>query len=327
MRRGFTLIELLVAGVMASIVLGGVTTSLSQLGSAKSISRDRLDATSRADTALRTLRRDVISTLRRDDLFDTRLLIVDDTGRIGRMTVDRDELLLFNGNLRANKEIDFNGEGLEYETQFRIDGEEFDAVLWKRRDPILDDNPAGGGIATPIAEGLVSLQLEAYDGEAWYSQWDSDIDGLPQAVRITVAAIGDVADERSDPSLVHLRTVVPIDRVAPPADLFEEPEEEEEEVEEGDGELDLGGATGGDGESEDGSGGGGEAGGDGGAGGTGTGPSGGGSSGSGGSGGSGDSGGSGGAGGPGGISGGKGPTTITDPDGNVHEIPGTGGRP
>ncbi|MDP6602442.1 MAG: prepilin-type N-terminal cleavage/methylation domain-containing protein [Phycisphaerales bacterium] len=313
MRRGFTFIELLVAGVMASIVLGGVTTSLSQLGSAKLISRDRLDATSRADTALRTLRRDVISTLRRDDLFDTRLLIVDDTGRIGRTTVDRDELLLFNGTLRANKEIDFNGEGLEYETQFRIDGEELDAVLWKRRDPILDDNPAGGGMATPIAEGLVSLQLDAYDGEAWYAQWDSDIDGLPQAVRITVAAIGDVTDEHSDPSLVYLRTVVPIDRVAPPADLFEEPEEEEEEVEEGDGELDLGGATGGDGESEDGSGGAGEAGGDGAAGGSGSSSGGGSDSGgsggsgdSGGSGGSGDSGGSGGAGGPGGIGGGKG---------------------
>ena len=76
-RRGFTLIELMVAGIMASILLGGVTTSLSQLGSAKSISRHRLEAFSRCDTAIRTIRKDLISVLRRDDLFDTRILISD----------------------------------------------------------------------------------------------------------------------------------------------------------------------------------------------------------------------------------------------------------
>ena len=47
MRRCFTLIELLGASMMAVIVLGGITTSLSQLGSAKSISRQRLEAFSR----------------------------------------------------------------------------------------------------------------------------------------------------------------------------------------------------------------------------------------------------------------------------------------
>ena len=107
-RRGFTLLELLVAGVMASVVLGGVTMSLSQLGLSKSISRQRLDAYSRCDTALRTIRRDIISVLRRDDLFDTRLKITDDAGRFDGREVDRDEILLFNHSLRANKEIDFN---------------------------------------------------------------------------------------------------------------------------------------------------------------------------------------------------------------------------
>ena len=63
-RRGFTLIELMVAGMMATIVLGGVTTALSQLGSSKSISRQRLEAFARCDTALRTIRRDVITLLR-----------------------------------------------------------------------------------------------------------------------------------------------------------------------------------------------------------------------------------------------------------------------
>ncbi len=234
-RRGFTLLELLVAGVMASVVLGGVTMSLSQLGLSKSISRQRLDAYSRCDTALRTIRRDIISVLRRDDLFDTRLKITDDAGRFDGREVDRDEILLFNHSLRANKEIDFNGEGVEYETQFRIDDDDSGIVMWKRRDPILDDNPVGGGIATPLAKGIVSLQLEAYDGASWIPQWDSDELGIPYAIRITIAAIGSVEGDDLHPPFIELRTVVPLDRIMQPADLYEEIEEEEEETSGGGG--------------------------------------------------------------------------------------------
>jgi type II secretion system protein J len=226
-RRGFTLLELLVAGVMASVVLGSVTICLSQLGLSKSISRQRLDAYSRCDTALRTIRRDIISVLRRDDLFDTRLRIIDNSSNFEGRVVNRDELLLFNSSLRANKEIDFNGEGTEYETQFRIDDDGYDIVMWKRRDPILDDNPLGGGIATPLAKGIVSLQLEAYDGETWVPQWDSDELGIPHAIRITIIAIGSVVGDDLHPPLIELRTVVPLDRIMAPADLFEDTEEEE----------------------------------------------------------------------------------------------------
>jgi len=243
-RRGFTLLELLVAGVMTSVVLGGVTMSLSKLGLSKSISRQRLDAYSRCDTALRTIRRDIISVLRKDDLFDTRLRIIDESSHFEGREVARDELLLFNSSLRANKEIDFNGEGVEYETQYRIDDDGFDTVMWKRRDPILDDNPVGGGIATPLAKGIVSLQLEAYDGASWALQWDSDELGIPHAIRITIAAIGSVDGDDVNPSFIELRTVVPLDRIMPPADLFEEIEEVEDETA-GDGELGLGSEDGG----------------------------------------------------------------------------------
>lgn len=282
MRRGFTLLELMVAGAMATIVLGGITTCLSQLGTAKSVSRQRLDAFNRADAALRTLRRDVITVLRRDDLFDTRLLVNNDSGRWEGIEVQRDALLLFNGSLRANKEIDFNGEGIEYETQFRIEEDDVTAVLWKRRDPIVDDNPAGGGIATPLTEGIVSLMIEAYDGEQWLDQWDSDYDGIPHALRLSVAAAGTSRGEDTMSPLVMLRTVVPLDRVMPPADLFEDVEGEEDEDETGTG-LGAGGEEGGSGDD--------------------AGP---------------------GSGGPSQDSD-SGPDTITDPDGNVHEIPGTGG--
>lgn len=229
-RRGFTLIELTVAGVMATIVLGGITTALSQLGSAKSVSRQRLEAFSRCDTALRTLRKDIITTLRRGDLFETRLLISDGTNRFQGVTMDQDELLVFDGTLRANKEIDFNGEGIEYETQFRIEPSDISNALWKRRDAILDDNPVGGGMVIPIADGIIGLQIEAFDGDTWLPQWDSDILGIPEALRITVSSTGMLRpDERHAPK-VTLRTIVPLDRFRSPDDkllLIAQQQEEE----------------------------------------------------------------------------------------------------
>jgi type II secretion system protein J len=287
-RRGFTLIELMVAGMMAAILLGGVTTSLSQLGSAKSISRHRLEAFSRCDTALRTIRKDIISVLRRDDLFDTRILISDFTGRFDGQLVDQDELLVFNGNLRANKEIDFNGEGLEYETQFRLEDNEISSALWKRRDAILDDNPIGGGMAIPIAEGIISLQLEAFDGLSWFGQWDSDELGIPTAIRVTVSATGMQSLDDLHSPIITLRTIVPLDRFMAPADLYDLSEEDED----GDG-LNADGKTGDDDDDTGSSGGSG-----------------------GGSGGKGD-----GIGGGSIITNADGSLTITDPDGNVHEIP------
>jgi len=287
-RRGFTLLELMIAGVMAAIVLGGITVSLSQLGSAKAISRQRLDAFSKCDTALRTIRRDIIAVLRRDDLFDTRLWIIDDAAQFEGRDVDRDELLLFNNSLRANKEIDFNGEGVEYEAQYRIDDDELGVVLWKRRDPILDDNPVGGGVATPLAEGVVSLQLEAFDGANWLTQWDSDELGIPHAIRITISATGTVEGDDIYPPFVQLRTVVPLDRVMQPADLYDVVEDEEEGST-GSGDLDL---DGGDSDSSDGGAGGGSSGNSGGR--------------------TDDS---------SGTSSQNGTTIFTDPDGNVYEIP------
>ena len=208
----------MVAGMMATIVLGGITISLSQLGSAKAVSRQRLEAFSRCDTAIRTLRRDIITTLRRGDLFNTRLLISDATHRFQGEIVDQDELLVFDGSLRANKEIDFNGEGMEYETQFRIEPNDVSSALWKRRDAILDDNPIGGGMVTPIADGIIALQIEAFDGLSWFTQWDSDESGIPHAIRISVSSTGMKNANESHAPIVTLRTIVPLDRVRSPDD-------------------------------------------------------------------------------------------------------------
>jgi hypothetical protein len=143
------------------------------------------------------------------------------------MDLARDEVLVFNGRLEPLGEIDYNGEGGEYETQYRIDEDDYGVALWQRRDAVPDEWPDGGGVATPLAEGLVSLEIRAYDGQEWYDEWDSDLDGLPWGFQISVTAIGteDGSLDDADPAtMATLRTHVAVDRIVPP---WVEPEEEE----------------------------------------------------------------------------------------------------
>jgi hypothetical protein len=228
--RGFTLIELLIAGVITAFVLGSISMSLAQLGRAKNTSKLRLDAFLRADAALEAVRKEVVSVIRSDDLFFTHLLLINDTIRAQDEIFDRDEILIFNTRLKALRNIEFSGEGFEYESQFRVAEDDYGPVLWVRNDAMPDEYPLGGGMAKPVVEGIVSISIEAYDGDQWLEQWDSDIDGLPMAIRVTITSTGHrgVDDIYTAPRAV-LRTIVPIDRVISPKDLFEEEEEEEDE--------------------------------------------------------------------------------------------------
>jgi type II secretory pathway pseudopilin PulG len=229
---GFTLVEVMLAAVISTFVLGSITVSLSQLSRAKDSSKTRLDAHLRADAALNAIRRDIVSVIRSDDLFWTRLLIRPDTVRTPIGDLDRDEILVFNNQLRAIHDIDFNGEGMQYETQYRVAMSDAGAFLWQRRDPVPDEHPLAGGIATPLVEGIVALRFEAYNGTEWFREWDSDDRGLPEAVRITLIASGNRnGQDIWDAPLAHLRTVVAIDRVLQPADHFEPDEDEELEEE------------------------------------------------------------------------------------------------
>ncbi len=245
-RRAFTLAELLVAGVIIAFVWGAVTTGLRQLAIARGATRTQLDAYLRADAALTHLRRDLCSVLRSDDLFWTRVLLTDGSVNMGRGYVDRDEILVFNSQVRPVRRIDYIGEGMEYETQYRIQDDDLGPVLWQRRDPVPDEYLLGGGVATPLADGIVSLAIQAYDGEQWYENWDSDIDGLPWALRVMVTASGHrPGEDPMEAPLAMLRTVIPIDRVPLPPT-------EEEGAEAGGGEAagepgetgDTGGASG-----------------------------------------------------------------------------------
>jgi hypothetical protein len=216
---------MMLAGVLAAFILGAVTASLGQLGRARTSARRQLDAHLRADAAISVMRRDLITVLRDADLFWTRLMLIDESIPSPAGPLDRDEVLVFDAQLRPVRDLAFIGEGEEFETQYRIEEDPLGPVLWQRRDSVPEEYPGAGGVVTPIAEGVVAVAMEAYDGTSWHQEWDSDIDGLPWALRLTVMASGHKPGE--DPfgaPMAVLRTVVPIDRVPLPP---EPPEPEE----------------------------------------------------------------------------------------------------
>lgn len=212
-RRGFTLVELVVAAVVAALVAGSASMALSQLLNLKARSAGREQAFGRADAAAASIARDVENTLRDYDLTFAKVAVTDG----GDDAQAKDEILLLGHSARRARARDDTPEGGEYELQYRVaplNSDPKSSALWRRIDPAHDDSIDAGGVASALVAGVSGLQIQAYDGDQWLETWDSDNDGLPHAVRVTVTA-------KSDDGRVTAmaRRVVAIDRVPIPIDM------------------------------------------------------------------------------------------------------------
>jgi hypothetical protein len=215
-------VEIIVAGVIMALLFATIAISMGQLANARNNSRARMDAFMRADSALRLIRADLASLLRRHDLFQTWINIRDDSFNVDNVEFDRDWIVVFNNHLRAIRSIEYNGEGLEYESSWQVIEDEDGPVLWHRRDAMPDTYPQAGGVATPVIEGLLEINIEAFDGEQWMTEWDSDYDGIPRGFRIRVTATGARPGEPPlSAPLATLRTIVSVDRAPLPYDVLD----------------------------------------------------------------------------------------------------------
>jgi type II secretion system protein J len=193
-RGGFTLIELLTAVLIAAGIAAAAMVAVSQALRARDLAESRGGALSRAGAAADMIALDLLNLVRAGDLYDARFLLADGGGA---GEAQRDELLIFAHSARQARAVSEQNEGGAYEVQYRLraapEGEawagvEPGLVLWRRIDPVPDRNPAGGGVASPVVTGVLSLSIEAFDGAAWHAEWDSDRDGYPHAARVTVSA-------------------------------------------------------------------------------------------------------------------------------------------
>ncbi|MCC6321652.1 MAG: prepilin-type N-terminal cleavage/methylation domain-containing protein [Phycisphaerales bacterium] len=226
-RAGFTLVELIVATVILAMVAGAATLTVVQSMKARERASAAGDAASRANIAVQRIAADAVMAIRDSDLTLGKVAIT----RGGPAGAAASGLMLFTHQDRPTRGGVENPESDEYEVQYRLEPLETAAppaagspalfTLWRRSDPVPDEFVDAGGVAAPVVDGLVSLVIDAYDGTTWRTDWDSDADGYPHAIRITATASDDNARRT-----ITARRVVAFDRVPlPPAE-----EEEEEEA-------------------------------------------------------------------------------------------------
>lgn len=206
----------MVASIIVAILGGAVAASVARLYDSRDRAKTRQAAVTNTYAVTRLIAQDVAGVLRDENLSKalvqvTHERVASDFG----MQWDHDEVLIFTQSRRFARPMGEDFEGIEYEVQYRIDGAspEIGGVLWRRADPVVDEYHEGGGVATPLLTGVVSLEVEVYDGEEWTNEWTTDERGYPYGVRVIVR-------RRTEPggAIVTARTVVAVDRVPIPID-------------------------------------------------------------------------------------------------------------
>jgi type II secretion system protein J len=223
-RRGFTLVEVIVASVIITLIAGATTVVILRALKSKDSSAARQEAFSRAYAAAQLVAKDLHRLTRERDASRVRLLLTpggSGASAGGEAVGVYDDVLMLVSTLRSVRPMGERAESPVHEVQYRVkpdpDAGEDVQALWKREDPYPDDYLDAGGVASPVVTGIVGMSVEATDaGEAWDSVWDSDYDGIPHAVRVTVTAEGGGVTSKVRSTA---RVVVAIDRTPIPKDL------------------------------------------------------------------------------------------------------------
>ncbi|MBL0926990.1 MAG: prepilin-type N-terminal cleavage/methylation domain-containing protein [Phycisphaerales bacterium] len=196
-RRGFSLIELIVAVILIAMIAGATSIAVSQALRAKASSEARQLAFSRAGSAVARVAVDLGNALRSGNLEQSMVRVTGSEAG-GRR---RSGVLVVARNATPVRPTLSQPDGGTAEFQYRVQDDPAPAptvapgsgagILWRRVDPVPDENPDGGGVAFPVVDGIVAFEVDAFDGSAWISSWESDRDGYPRALRVTVTAVGD----------------------------------------------------------------------------------------------------------------------------------------
>lgn len=210
-RPAFTLVELIVATIILGLLAVAVAMVLSQAVRARDRSASRADASTRATLAAGMIAQDAESALRDSELQHAKVALT--PGPAGLLRTDA--LVVFSDLPRPIRPGSGEPEGGESEVQYRL-GPGPDpsqpTSLWRRARPVPGDRVGSGGVARPVVDAVLELALQASDGTSWFDTWDSDSDGLPHALRITVTASDNAGQTRAT-----VRRLVAIDRVPIPA--------------------------------------------------------------------------------------------------------------
>lgn len=189
--RAFTLIELVISAALMVIILVAAYLCLSACIRGQDIVGPRADAFQNARVAMALLSADLRAacplTPGPPFLGMQRLL--------GQVEADNLDFATHNYTPRRAGQGDFCE--ISYYVEQDPDGS---YGLWRRRDPTLALDPLSGGSTEEIAENILAVRFEYFDGTDWHDSWGDVNDhgaqnslegaatetGLPEAVRITL---------------------------------------------------------------------------------------------------------------------------------------------
>jgi type II secretory pathway component PulJ len=189
----FTLIEVVISAALMALILVSAYLCLSAGFKGKNIVEPRADIfqNARATMALLTADLRAACPLPGDSAFFGM------PRTMGSVEADNLDFATHNYTPRHDREGDF----CEVSYYVEQDPKNGHYSLWRRRNPTLAPDPLAGGRREAIAEDIVGVRYEYTDGVDWYDTWgqtkskdktdtsqrqQSNLDGLPKAVRITL---------------------------------------------------------------------------------------------------------------------------------------------
>lgn len=191
--RAFTLIEVVISSALMALILVSAYLCLNAGMAGKKIVEPRADIIQNARVAMALLAAD----LRGACPLSKDYALLGMQRSLGEVEADNLDFATHNYTPQRAREGDF----CEVSYYVEPDAQTGRFSLWRRRNPTLAPDPLSGGSKEEIAQNVLGLRLEYSDGLDWYDTWGavegkakadnsqkekSNLDGLPEAVRITL---------------------------------------------------------------------------------------------------------------------------------------------
>ena len=187
----FTLIEVVVSSALMAIILVSAYLCLNAGVVSQKMIEPRVEIFQNARVALAILGAD----LRAACPLSTNYQFIGAQRMIGEIEADNLDFATHHYTPKRDGDGDFCA------VSFFLDrnAESGQLSLWRRRNPMIGPDPFSGGSREEIAQGVLGLRLEYYDGFDWYNTWGDEsgkaatsrrdqpnLTGIPEAVRITL---------------------------------------------------------------------------------------------------------------------------------------------
>jgi type II secretion system protein J len=193
---GFTLIEVVVSAALMAIILVCAYLCLSACLASQKTIEPRADVLQNARVAMALMTGDLRNAcpLSSDNPF------LGMQRMLGQVEADNLDFATHNYTPRQPRESDY----CEVSYYVDKDPDSGQYCLYRRRNPTLAPDPLSGGTREEIAQGVLGVRFEYFDGTDWYDTWgnaehpentaagnaasllEANDQGMPEAVRITL---------------------------------------------------------------------------------------------------------------------------------------------